>query len=600
MITSEASQSNVMQYGLMQYGTSYLFDGTEQHGIIGHGVDVKVMQYEENARTHCEDIIDLHELIETHLFKRPCNGCCMVINLEKDYERYLGAVEELKKISIRDFRHVKGTYWKNREQFQTDMSYVLSFLQDFTPIKNTNVTIDEFSSFNDENIHTQDGPLACFCSHLRAMIYGFTNAKDYTIIMEDDVSITNTQKIKEYLAQIPDDWDIICMNAMPKRMLYKEPFYKFIEEWHSTHFYIVNNKRFPFIFQNMYPITDQVDVMLSNLIKKINIYNLTDTVYQKNIATNTQNNLHVIFNSPHYDIVRKAIGKIEESLLYFVERKLNKRDTRLVASLMYDVLFDYVLRPPTEEPDQENKENFNFNSDSYHGDVYDVLIGATRFFLRCTKKGVGVVETANALVNTMLFTIDNFNLHNEIDPEFNERLQGYDFGASAHVYLLKENNVVVKKYNDKLRWVAPEHKSSDSVFSKELYLLQKLQHLDHVPKLISSDGGRTINMEYKGESLYHNFNLPDDWQEQIKSIFAHFSDNNIVYPEFRLQNILVLDGKISFVDFGLARFEDAADNTMNRERFITLLGKINDKFKNVTDQKTRYRLCCTFFKNLEL
>ena len=35
-----------------------------------------------------------------------------------------------------------------------------------------------------------------------------------------------------------------------------------------------------------------------------------ETVFQKNISTNTQNNLYVIFNSPHYEGIREQLVKI--------------------------------------------------------------------------------------------------------------------------------------------------------------------------------------------------------------------------------------------------------------------------------------------------
>ena len=111
----------------------------------------------------------------------------------------------------------------------------------------------------------QDGPLGCYCSHLRAMIYGYINFEKYTIIVEDDISITNTENIEKYLKCIPDDWDIICVGAIGKNKIYDEPYYKFTDEFHSTHFYIINHKCMDKLFRHMYPITDQVDVLVSEI-----------------------------------------------------------------------------------------------------------------------------------------------------------------------------------------------------------------------------------------------------------------------------------------------------------------------------------------------
>ena len=107
----------------------------------------------------------------------------------------------------------------------------------------------------------------------------------------------------------------------------------------------------------------------------------------------------------------------------------------------------------------------------------------------------------------------------------------------------------------------------------------------------------TINLEYLGESLYNDFSLPKDWKTQIEEIFNNLTKNNIFYPEFRLQNILVLNGKISFIDFGLAEFRTDCDNTENLNRFIQYLRSLEEKFKTVNDLDERHRLISTFLIN---
>jgi len=133
--------------------------------------------------------------------------------------------------------------------------------------------------------------------------------------------------------------------------------------------------------------------------------------------------------------------------------------------------------------------------------------------------------------------------------------------------------------------------------NKELELLNKLKNVNSVPKIIDSVD-MDIIMEYRGESIYNDFNLPDDWKNQITNIFSELTDNGIFYPEFRLHNILVLNGKISFVDFGMAEFIDNCDNTENLEKFIKFLGLLDDKFKVVTDLNARHILISTFLQNV--
>jgi len=572
------------------------------------GVDVKRLQYEEYASNLSDKKINIKEIIEKHLFKKKIDMNCIMINLEKDYKRYESTINEFKKISLNNFSHLKATNWKNKEQLINDLSFVLHFLSDFNPnIELKPLKIDQFSKINDDNIHIQDGPLACYISHLRSMIYGYINFKDYTIITEDDISVANTENIEKYIKEIPDDWDIVMLNACSKNKIYNNIWYKFDDEFHSTHFYIINHKCIPVLFKNLYPIIDQVDVLISNLHKKLNIYNIQETVYQKNISTNTQNNLHVIFNSPHYEPIRERIKKIENSLSFFIDNILSDNDERnkiISLNLMYDILYEYVLHhnPDSFKKHNKNKETYEININEYIDfPAYIEMLESMRFFLQCSKKGIKDESESVNLISIFLHTIENFKYHNSIDDEFNEKLKAYGFGSTAHIYLLPKNNIVVKKYNDKLRWITEGHENSLDIFKKELDILKKIQNLNSVPKLISFDiESKTIKMSYCGESLYDNFNLPKDWKTQIKDIFNELTNNSIFYPEFRLQNILVLDEKITFVDYGLAEFKYLADNTNNLNNFIKYLDVLNVKLSEAVERNDKLQLITTFLNNIKI
>jgi tRNA A-37 threonylcarbamoyl transferase component Bud32 len=572
------------------------------------GVDVKRFQYEEYANNLSDKKINIKEIIEENLFKIKIDMNCIMINLEKDYKRYENTISEFKKISLNNFCHLKATYWKNKDQLLNDLSFVLNFLSGFNPkIELKLLEIDQFSKINDDNINIQDGPLACYISHLRSMIYGYTNFKNYTIITEDDISVANTENIEKYIKEIPDDWDILMLNACSKNKIYNNIWYKFDDEFHSTHFYIINHKCMPVLFKNLYPITDQVDVLISNLHKQLNIYNIQETVYQKNISTNTQNNLHVIFNSPHYEPIRERIKKIENGLGFFIDNILSENAERnkiLSLNLMYDILYEYVLHhnPNFIEEYNDNKENYTININEYIDfPAYIEMLESMRFFLQCSKKGIKDESESINLISIFLHTIENFKYHNVKDNEFNEKLKAYSFGSTAHVYLLPVNKIVVKKYNDKLRWITEGHDNSLDIFEKELNILKKIQNLNSVPKLISFNiKSKTIKMSYCGESLYDNFNLPKDWRMQITDIFNELTNNGIFYPEFRLQNILVLDEKITFVDYGLAEFKDLIDNTNNLNNFIKYLDVLNSRLSGIVDRNNKLQLITTFLNNIKI
>jgi len=570
-----------------------MLEAEELRNHLATGVDAKIMQYEENAINISDDTIDFPSLLDgTQTY--------VLINMERDTERYKTSVEQLKKLSIQNFVHLKGSDGKKKIQLEEDLTYILKFLSDYNKdITPKEIKINQFSEVNDDGVHLQDGPLGCYCSHLRAMIYGYLKGTDYTIICEDDISITNTENIQKYIKQIPDDWDVICLNSRGKNVRYEEPFYKFVDEFHSGHFYIIKNSCYPEIFRGMYPIVDQVDVLLSFKYKVLNIYNIPDTVYQKNLETNTQNNLDIIFSSPNYIPVVDAINRSEDLLNHFANKILPNNEERnklIVKHLMHDVLYNYILTNGVNNKRGKNIENYVFNNPFKDKWRYTMLEKFLGFFLQCSKKGIDPKLVGQNLANVCLYTLHKFSELHESDDETGGTMKAYSFGSTAHTYKI-DNDLLLKRYNRRLRWATDGHNDSKTIMKKELDILDKLKNVSSVPKLVDYDN-KDIIMEYRGESLYNDFKLPTDWKEQITNIFSELTENGIFYPEFRLQNILVLDGKISFVDFGLAEFRTECDNTENLNKFIELLSLLDDKFKVIFDLDTRHRLISTFLKNV--
>lgn len=521
------------------------------------GTDVKILQYESFSINRCNNIIDLVQL----LGKDDTN--CIMINMEKDKHRYDSCIEEFKKISLKTFVHLKATYWKEKNKLLNDMIYILDFLK-----IDSKVSINIFSKFSDPNIFIQDGPLACYCAHVRALIYGHLNFKEYTIIVEDDLFISNTEKIEQYIQQIPDDWDIICLNACGINYNYgDEPFYKFKNTFHSTHFYIVKNKCLPTIFKNIYPIDDQIDILISRLYDRLNIYNIVDTAYQKNFATNTQNNLYVIFNSPNYQPIRNYIKEFEELLLEHVNNKLlNNHENNIVIRdcIMFDVVYNYIIN--TNTVTIENACKLVNNTPLYI---------KLHIIINSCVKGIHLNNIITKLLNDINYIIDCFDLHNDIN-------KAYMYGSSANIY--KCGDIVTKVYNQTLRWTHQEHDDSTKIFNKEVLFLQKLNRIVNLTE-------NSFSIKYLGESLYNNFCLPSDWKEQIQNIFQELTNCTIEYPEFNIKNILVLDDKISFIDFGLAKV--GSNNENNCKVFIELL-------KLLTTFKGEKELYSTFINNLKI
>ena len=524
---------------------------------VATGTDVKLLQYESFAKDRCFNTIDLAEILKVKL-------PVIMINIEKDIDRYKSCIEELKKIKTTNWIHLKATYWKDTT-FISDLNFILKFL-DKSP-----VTSNKFSEISDPDILIQDGPLACYCSHVRALIYGYYNFDSHFAIVEDDILIANTEKIEKYIKQVPYDWDIITLNAHPINQVYSSEIYKFTNTFHSTHFYIINRRCLETIFKGVYPITDQIDILISQLHNKLNIYNIIETVYQKNFSTNTQNNLYVIYNSPNYSSVRGYIKELEEELLKYINVKIKNNNNIFIRNqIMDDVIWNYIIHNNLSK-----KKNTYIKSSL---PLFNVLY----IIIHCCVKGINVNTVTSKLIEDIDYIIDCFGLHCQ-DASIGS-LKAIAYGSTANVF--RAGNFIYKVYNDRLRWSCVGHDNINSIFNKEAMLLKLVY-----PSVIVQ--GKMMIIDYLGKSLYESFNLPSDWEDQIKGIFKKFNELGIYYPEFNLKNIVVLDNKISFIDFGLASFSEIPNKC---SVFIDLLGQLDTKFKN----EFNFIFYTTFMNNLRL
>jgi tRNA A-37 threonylcarbamoyl transferase component Bud32 len=563
--------------------------------FIATGVDAKILTYDENAKEHCTNKINFVETMNNVFGEQKYN--CFLINLRKDTKRYELAVKEFKKISIEKFNHLIATYWKERDNFVSDLNFVANFLLKYQGKEEKNIEIDIFSDVKDDNIYIQDGPLACYVSHLRCMIHSYLeNGFDsYTIIAEDDIHITNTENMIKYLDTIDKDWDVILFGSSPKILLYDKICYRHENEFHSTHFYVIKNKSFDFLFKNLYPITDQVDVLISNLYKKMKLYNVVDCVYQRNMQSNTQNNLHTILNSPHYYVVRKQIDYAKNIIKKLLEEKMpnNIHNKNILNTIIFDTLYLHLYLDKSLINNISNEDNEDIyieklkNHDYNFSQLYECIL----FIVSCAIKGKSIYELAYNLTYTIIYeTINNF------EEENSER--GYNYGSTCYTYI--KDDVIVKKYTDDLRWKIKNHDNSKEIFNKELFFYCN-NKLEIMPNLLNYNLKKKIlYLTYEGESLYLNFNLPKDWEKQIENIFDILTKNNIYYNEFNLKNILVKNNIIKFVDFGLAEVKENCDNSSNCKIFIELLEQIQQKFSTLDTWENKIVAYSNMINNIKL
>jgi len=222
-------------------------------------------------------------------------------------------------------------------------------------------------------------------------------------------------------------------------------------------------------------------------------------------------------------------------------------------------------------------EYTHINNDIFKtkSDFFKNIYQSMYLVINCVVKGKNIHNETFDLTERISTLIESFKLHNTIDSEFNEPIKAYNYGSTSNVYLLEQSNMIIKVYNNYLRWICPEHHNIDDIFEREVKNLEALSLLHSVDL-----NNKIIKMKYLGISLYEHFYLPNDWKNQFENLFNEMNIKDITYPEFNLKNILVLNDKIHLIDYGLSNVNNNS-NKNNYLIFVELLEKINNKYQEL-------------------
>ena len=541
----------------------------DEHGILHPSPDMpkKLLERIDKLNTKDFNILDYLD-----------NCKVVVINLERNVDRLESCTEEIKKIGLdinADYcLKLNATDYKNKQMLETDLNEILSFLRQFNDnIPDKYVTIDEFSETNDANINIYNGSLGCLISHLRALKYAYENSTDL-IIIEDDIKIDSVANIPPAIFKIKGKYDIITMNAQnASGTLYRtdDVVYKFRYTFYHLHFYILKKECYSTIFKNIYPFTDQYDILLGNMNNKLNIYNITGTMSQKNFITNSQNDILLLRGTPVYKQVFIQLDHVKNALY-----KLGVTSDRIANKILDEIIFENIFYinsiPSGSTFINEEKSLKELIENELITEIY-ILIS---LFIKNRDKDV------YSLSCRLLKEINELLSCFKIDADLN--VECYSFGSTSNIYISDSQEIIEKKYNDKFRWKIDCHKDKKDIYEKELYYLLKLgspKYNNIFPRVLDYNlENYSIKMSYNGESLYNYFNLPLNYAEQIQNIFDIFTKNLIDYREFNLNNILVKNDIICFIDFGLAidlNLDCENPNIENSRVFIHLLTLLSRK-----------------------
>jgi TP53 regulating kinase-like protein len=140
-------------------------------------------------------------------------------------------------------------------------------------------------------------------------------------------------------------------------------------------------------------------------------------------------------------------------------------------------------------------------------------------------------------------------------------------GRGAEAILIQKNNFLVKDRIKKgYRLPELDLKLRKRRTKKEAKLLNKASSLIKVPKIISSDDKKIIEMEFiKGKKLSETLdNLENKHEicEKIGDSVARLHDSDIIHGDLTTSNMILKDKEVYFIDFGLGfiskKIEDKA------------------------------------------
>jgi Kae1-associated kinase Bud32 len=138
-------------------------------------------------------------------------------------------------------------------------------------------------------------------------------------------------------------------------------------------------------------------------------------------------------------------------------------------------------------------------------------------------------------------------------------------GAEAIIIKNSNNSIIKKRIEKKYRISEIDLKLRKSRTKREAKILQKLQDIISVPKLIDvNDKEMTIEMEYINGYKIRDC-LDNDYKKIIKEIaknIAIMHNENIIHGDLTTSNMILYNKNVYFIDFGLSfvshKIEDKA------------------------------------------
>lgn len=137
----------------------------------------------------------------------------------------------------------------------------------------------ETTGFRTKHYQLTKGAIGCYLSHVKIWENILQKNVNVALIFEDDAQIPPhlKRRIEEEMKYIPDDWDIVLFGYICKKCM-RYAMYNEVERFMLTHCYLIKNTAIIKIMKTntLFPITQQIDSLMSELSSLINIYTVRE------------------------------------------------------------------------------------------------------------------------------------------------------------------------------------------------------------------------------------------------------------------------------------------------------------------------------------
>ena len=142
----------------------------------------------------------------------------------------------------------------------------------------------ETTGFRTKHYQLTKGAIGCYLSHVKIWENILKHKYDNVLIFEDDAKIPTdlNTKIYENMKHVPNDWDIVLFGYICKQCRKYENYYE-VERFMLTHCYMIKRNAIVKIMNSntLFPITQQIDALMSELSSILNIYSVKDKIVKQ-------------------------------------------------------------------------------------------------------------------------------------------------------------------------------------------------------------------------------------------------------------------------------------------------------------------------------